>query len=1193
MASVGTSLNSPAAYFSVGRPLAATVQATTRTTVLYSDRRSLRVAYQLRDALGESRVSSSQLSVTMVLTFTDGQTYSATCGGRDASSGIGECSQTLPASMFSSTTRQATVTVSGQYGTQTPFGSSQAGAVSLQAVMAASTLQSAGMVARLPESPRFVGDRFDVSISAHTGASTFALVGWSVLLTFRTSVLQLATSSFNTLYNTPTYVIDSTGVNGTFNVVATGLSVGTHTNADVTGLTSLELMTLTFDVVGGTGAEADVLSGVVGAFVNQGTQRYLTDATLSVTDYRGGLQTSGMLDVEPVQVVGVMAYVQSASFVNTASLDGTSVSSGVTAVQLFNRAASSSSVTSQYACSSADADVITVLQSSCTVSLTTAQTTGGVTQVSVLSADGTTLTQVPVAVWYPQSVTASVEDSQLNLLAAISTPSACAAGEAYQQTTVSAVAAFGGTGVLSSGQLDVSSLVSFSSSSTSVVTISGRSVLGVAPGSALVQAQASSATLATTAALVFVSSTTVTVSYMSAAAVTSIGWSTYPPSVYPWEPLDGMFAVRAQLVQSFSREGDSGTLMAIVAFSDGTERTLPASELSFNSTTSGLDVALQGGAWRATVAVGATLACGQYLTVDWRVCNQAVASGVGVVNLKMPSVVAITVVVQASRLAAPDDSATASPISIGSSATVSVQASFSDGSSKDFSSDSRTEVVVATASAACAQITSGNVVSILSGATCDRVYVVASLPSLAGAMDATTSVAVVQFSTLQLTVLPYPSYQGYSSQSVASFGRLGGSNYFQRGQLQVSALLSDGSLIAISSQSTVTSTTPLVLSVAGLGSTWELAPSTVGTAQVNVSFGAHSSLVSLPVLNESVAVTAVSLTLSNVNAGNDYTFAALFESPRSSSVSLSFADGTVVPDVSSLSWVPLSALVEFSSANPAAILADASGSYTLLGNDYALVALTASYTYDTSVNDVLRVAANLAADVGGVDLGQQLGLQFAQSGSFVDVPVYGNSLDGALINYQVEVYFDPSIFAATTCVTGALNGFTCTLNDPLERAKLIATDVSSTATGANVHLGTFTLRVRASGVTYINGTIVEFVRTAWGSGNELRSSLEPIVAGAGYADVHSSARRQLTSPAEGRSWLPDIHQMRRRRLAASCAMENGCMAGMYGDVNGDCMLTAYDALWASQVYIGTRSFDALCPWAQAQLDPTLDGQPAM
>ena len=72
------------------------------------------------------------------------------------------------------------------------------------------------------------------------------------------------------------------------------------------------------------------------------------------------------------------------------------------------------------------------------------------------------------------------------------------------------------------------------------------------------------------------------------------------------------------------------------------------------------------------------------------------------------------------------------------------------------------------------------------------------------------------------------------------------------------------------------------------------------------------------------------------------------------------------------------------------------------------------------------------------------------SGSSEYPPVHANAADGKLVNYQIEVTFDASIFYATSCSSGVVNGFTCTLNDPLERAKLIATETASTVSGSRV-----------------------------------------------------------------------------------------------------------------------------------------------
>ena len=94
------------------------------------------------------------------------------------------------------------------------------------------------------------------------------------------------------------------------------------------------------------------------------------------------------------------------------------------------------------------------------------------------------------------------------------------------------------------------------------------------------------------------------------------------------------------------------------------------------------------------VQVGAVRECGALLAVEWRVCNQSVGTGFAPINLRMPSVTRILTAVLASRLTPPDDSAALSPILLSSSAYVQVRVEFSDGSIRDFSSDSRVSIAV-------------------------------------------------------------------------------------------------------------------------------------------------------------------------------------------------------------------------------------------------------------------------------------------------------------------------------------------------------------------------------------------------------------------------------------------------------------------------------------------------------------------
>ena len=136
-ASVGTQSYAAAGSFVMGEPLAAVLEAKTRTALLYADRNSLRVAYQLRDAVGESRVSQSGLSVALRLRFDDGaQDHVASCSLPTQESGIGECASTIASSSFGPAARTASVEVSAQYsGSGTAFVAS-GGSVTLQAVVA-------------------------------------------------------------------------------------------------------------------------------------------------------------------------------------------------------------------------------------------------------------------------------------------------------------------------------------------------------------------------------------------------------------------------------------------------------------------------------------------------------------------------------------------------------------------------------------------------------------------------------------------------------------------------------------------------------------------------------------------------------------------------------------------------------------------------------------------------------------------------------------------------------------------------------------------------------------------------------------------------------------------------------------------------------------------------------------------------
>ena len=117
---------------------------------------------------------------------------------------------------------------------------------------------------------------------------------------------------------------------------------------------------------------------------------------------------------------------------------------------------------------------------------------------------------------------------------------------------------------------------------------------------------------------------------------------------------------------------------------------------------------------------------------------------------------------------------------------------------------------------------------------------------------------------------------------------------------------------------------------------------------------------------------------------------------------------------------------------------------TLRTNHEALVSVSAQ-TCAPVASDSVQLAANLKAPFRGVDLGANDGLQFADSGNQVAVPVMVNAEGVKLTSFQIVVEFDSSLLRATTYsegvnggsqATASFSGPTVTLNDPVATALL-------------------------------------------------------------------------------------------------------------------------------------------------------------
>ena len=189
-------------------------------------------------------------------------------------------------------------------------------------------------------------------------------------------------------------------------------------------------------------------------------------------------------------------------------------------------------------------------------------------------------------------------------------------------------------------------------------------------------------------------------------------------------------------------------------------------------------------------------------------------------------------------------------------------------------------------------------------------------------------------------------------------------------------------------------------------------------------------------------------------SASPYSFAALRSSTTQMAVVLTFSDGTQftnAADSGTVDWFPLSALVNFSTSEPAVVAVDSGGTLTLHENHHRMVEVTVT-SVCSDLSDDLSVAANLNPALGDVDLGSSSGLQFQPSGSALSVPVRVNMVGCTLLAFQVEVNFDYAVLGATGAAAADWPALTSTLNDPVDEALLLGDDLQSSVGNGLVQL---------------------------------------------------------------------------------------------------------------------------------------------
>ena len=680
------------------------------------------------------------------------------------------------------------------------------------------------------------------------------------------------------------------------------------------------------------------------------------------------------------------------------------------------------------------------------------------------------------------------------------------------------------------------------------------------------------------------------------AVVVDVAWVTQPPtsSLFLDMATTGAsrfrstFSVSPYARSSLTAEGDHAFVHVFAEFDDSSVQDvllIDGSDVTITKNTGSTSIDLYAPGeginageeyWRVVAARGGQSAClVNELLVTWKVCDTVILQKNISVFLELPEPVAIIVTPSVTRVTPTGDDASINPINVPTSVTFSVSVVFDDGTSVDYTSDSRVSYRLNTGDASCGTF-SGNRLTITSGATCTSAQAVVEYTSLGAStplLTATSTVSVVKATALVLSIVGYPSYN--EGQSITQLGYLQCTTTYDRATLKSRTALSDGSTYNVGPQSTFSVSGPASLS----GTT--VIPSASGTVTTSVTFGATLSDSGTVTIVDSVVNDLTSITWS-LGLDTDSTLRITRGSTQTTTVGFNYADGRTIANVrTQSSWVSLADVITFASDTTSIITVDTVGTMTLLDNHYQVVTLTADACPEAAAGQASRsVKANLAIEESDFDLGQTTGFQFVQSGTTLDIPVRIKTPANAILkSFQLDISVDTNVLTsgngATYTDSGTFSGVVDGLNDPPNTATLAAADSASTATGT-ILIGTLKLSVVGTGLTLVTANIVDMTITLQ-DGTDVRTQNQAVSVGQGYADIVSS-RRQLQSTAFRRSLPPArLAEPRIRRplmfgrrmqaCADPCSAAGG--GGVPGDFSQDCKFTVDDVL-ALQVFQGTR-----------------------
>jgi len=433
----------------------------------------------------------------------------------------------------------------------------------------------------------------------------------------------------------------------------------------------------------------------------------------------------------------------------------------------------------------------------CVFSVGPSQTVGDPSALITIRSAGLPDTHMPMAVWYPSAFTISVEDAELNLIEDMLPPvDDCNLAPTFCTVTCAAYlycvdpalrdlncmytppdcftvcpphtrcmvpncqTPFQLTAIYATADgLDVTSLVTFSSSNSDIAIVTGSTLVGMDYGVVNVSIRG----LANSPSVqVVVTNVTVRVDHLVARLITGATWlpEQTPPDMY--QPPG--FSAGVQLNHNLRFEGDQGRIGVAARFSDKRWQSIHHSELVIQP--------LNGGPmnesftlippsypeypyFRGEVPFGAASGCGARVDVIWRVCGGITMFETRLpVKIDQPTALNMTLGFTSTRLAPPDNPAVKNPINVPSSTEVTLTVTFQDKPDPvDYRLDPRATLYVVESQ--CGYLHNRNLL-VIAGAPCTQLTVVATVVTGAFEFTINNTIPVVVVANMHLSFSAYP-----------------------------------------------------------------------------------------------------------------------------------------------------------------------------------------------------------------------------------------------------------------------------------------------------------------------------------------------------------------------------------------------------------------------------------------------------